>query len=48
MRERVLCPEHRTDLKDTLEVTHHAHLLVELRGLGETGLAVEVTEIENV
>jgi hypothetical protein len=48
MGEGVLCSENWSDLEDSLEVAHHAHLLVELRGLGEAGLAVEVAKVEHV
>lgn len=46
--EGVFCAEDRSDFKDSLEIGHHAHLLVELGRLGQTGLAVKVAELEDV
>lgn len=48
MREGILSPEDRAHLEHPLEVSHHAHLLVQLRGLGEAGLSVEIAEVEHV
>ncbi len=48
VRERVLGPEDRGDLEHPVEVTHHAHLLVELGGLGQAGRFIEVVELEYV
>lgn len=44
----MLSSEDGSDFEDLLEISHHAHLLVELGRLGKTGLLVEVLELEDV
>ena len=48
MRPRLFCSEDRPDFEDALEIGHHAHLLVELGRLRQTGIPVKVLELENV
>ena len=38
----------RGNLKDAVKVGDNGHLLVELRGLGEVGVALEVVHLEHV
>jgi hypothetical protein len=45
---RVFSPEHRANLKDSLEITAKRHLLVELRALGEAGWLPKVFQFEDV
>lgn len=48
MGERVLSSENGADFKDSLEIAHNTHLLVELRRLRETRGLAEVLETEDV
>lgn len=46
--ERILSSEDGSDFKYFLEITHHAHLFVELGGLGEAGIFTKILEAEHV
>lgn len=46
--EGVLRPENRAHFEHPFEVGHHEHLFVELWGLSEAGLLVEVVQFEDV
>jgi len=46
--EGVLGSKNRPDLKDSLEISHDAHLFVKLGGLGKTSFFIEITESEYV
>lgn len=48
MGKRVLSSEDGTDLENSLEISHNAHLLVKLRRLGKTGLLAEILETEHI
>ena len=37
-----------SDFKDSLEISHDAHLLVELRGLSKASFTIEIAECENI
>mmetsp|Transcript_25663 Transcript_25663/g.42207 ORF Transcript_25663/g.42207 Transcript_25663/m.42207 type:complete len:209 (+) Transcript_25663:531-1157(+) len=43
----VLCTEHWRNLEHTLKVPAHGHLLVQLRGLGQTRVPLEIFEPED-
>jgi len=40
--ETVLGSEDGTNFEDSVEISHNAHLLIQLRGLGKAGFGVEV------
>ena len=48
MAKCIFRPENRSYLKDSLKISHHAHLLVELRRLGEASRTIKVIELENI
>jgi len=48
VREGVLGPENGTDLEDTVQVAHDAHLLIKLRTLRQTAILVKVLQLEHV
>jgi hypothetical protein len=48
MSKGILSSEDRSDLVNSLEVTHNTHLLVKLRGLSQACFSIEVTKSEDI
>lgn len=46
--EGVLSSEDWTDFEDFLEISHDAHLLVQLWGLGKAGFSTKVSKVEDI
>jgi hypothetical protein len=48
MSKRIFGPKNWPNLKNSLEVSHYTHLLIELRRLSEASLFIEVAEIKDI